>query len=243
MVVLQVRVAVVAELLPDQPRLSIIVPVLNEADCLDQNLAKLFALPRVNSHCEVIVSDGGSTDRSLEIAQSYPCRIVHCNAGRATQMNTAWRQANGRFLLFLHADSSLPVNFYDAFETDAEWGFFRLRLDNRALIYRIIESAINLRTRWSRVAGGDQGLFFKRTFFDSINAYPPIPLMEDVAICKIARRYNRPAIIASAITGSSRRWQQQGVIKTVLLMWLLRLAYWLGVNPERLQKIYYPQRG
>jgi rSAM/selenodomain-associated transferase 2 len=240
MAVPQVRVAVAAELLPDSPQLSIIIPVLNEADCLDQGLARLFALQWVTNHAEVIVSDGGSRDGSLDIASQYPCSIVHSKAGRATQMNAASKTARGQFLLFLHADSTLPEDFNCFIETDAKWGFYRLRLSDDAFVYRIIETAINLRTRISQVAGGDQGLYFKRNFFESLNAYPKIPLMEDIAICKTARRIAKPIIIGSAISSSNRRWRDNGIFKTVLLMWSLRLAYWLGVDPHRLHKLYYP---
>ncbi len=232
-----------AEPLPDQPRLSIIIPVLNEADCLDQTLASLFNQPWVKHHCEIIVSDGGSDDDSLEIAQRHPCKIVRSGAGRARQMNTASSAARGKTLLFLHADSRLPRDFGDMIDTDASWGFFRIRLSGTGLAYRIIEGAINLRTRISSVAGGDQGLYFERHFFESLDGYPRIPLMEDIAISKKARRLAAPLVIEPAITSSSRRWQQQGIVKTVLLMWSLRLAFWLGVDPQRLHRIYYPQRG
>ena len=229
-----------AEPLPDRPQLSIIIPVLNETDCLDQGLAKLFALQWITEHAEVIICDGGSEDGSLDIASRYPCRIVHSNAGRATQMNAASKSARGKFLLFLHADSNLPGDFNCFIEADAKWGFYRLRLSDGAFAYRVIEAAINLRTRISHVAGGDQGLYFERQFFESINAYPQIPLMEDIAICKTARRLARPFVIDSAISSSGRRWQKKGIVKTVLLMWTLRFAYWLGVDPRRLHKIYYP---
>ena len=237
------RAAVVAEPLPDRPLLSIIIPVLNEVDCLDQTLANLLKQPWVKHHCEIIVSDGGSDDGSLEIAQRHPCKIVHSGAGRARQMNAASSTAQGKTLLFLHADSRLPRDFGDMIDSNASWGFFRIRLSGNGLPYRIIEAAINLRTRLSRVAGGDQGLFFERQFFESLDGYPRIPLMEDIAISKKARRLAPPLVIEPAITSSSRRWQQQGIVKTVLLMWSLRLAFWLGVNPQRLHRIYYPQRG
>ena len=226
--------------MPDSPQLSIIIPVLNEADCLDRGLARLFTLQWVTNHAEVIISDGGSNDGSLDIANRYPCSIVHSNAGRATQMNAASKTAQGKFLLFLHADSTLPEDFNRFIDADANWGFFRLRLNNDAFVYRIIEAAINLRTRVSQVAGGDQGLYFNRHFFESLNAYPKIPLMEDIAICKTARRLAKPLIIGSAISSSNRRWRDNGIVKTMLLMWSLRFAYWLGVDPRRLHKIYYP---
>ena len=229
--------------MPDLPRLSIIIPVLNEADCLEQSLQRLFAHPWVDRHCEVIVCDGGSRDGSLEIAARYPCRIESAEAGRALQMNRGAELARARHLLFLHADSQLPDDFSDRIQLGSAWGVFRLRLNSSAPVYRMIESAINLRSRITKVAGGDQGLYFESDFFQTLGAYPSIPLMEDIAICKAARKRARPSIILSPVTSSSRRWQENGVIKTILLMWSLRLAYWLGVSPGRLHRIYYPQRG
>ena len=227
----------------DAVQLSIIIPMLNEADCLEQSLSRLFSLYWVKDHCEVIVCDGGSQDDSLEIARRYSCRIVHSATGRALQMNRGAAVASGRHLLFLHADSILPANLDGSFPDNACWGHFRLRLDNDALVYRMIEFAINLRSRVTRVAGGDQGLFFARDFFQSLGGFPAIPLMEDVAICKLARREAKPEVIAAALHSSSRRWQNNGVLKTILLMWSLRLAYYCGVDPVRLHRIYYPQRG
>jgi rSAM/selenodomain-associated transferase 2 len=226
-----------------QPQLSIIIPVLNEAGCLDQSLAALFSLPWVARHCEVIVCDGGSIDGSLAIAAGYRCCVLHGEAGRARQMNTGAAAARGKHLLFLHADSTLPPIPTPIFSSTAKWGFFRLRLNDGAAVFRVIEAAINLRSRVTGIAGGDQGLFFEREFFESLGAFPQIPLMEDIAICKTARRLSRPQVIEAPIRSSSRRWKNNGIIKTILLMWSLRLAYWLGVNPDRLYRIYYPQEG
>jgi rSAM/selenodomain-associated transferase 2 len=251
----QARAAVVAEPLtdakpetlpdplPDSTLLSIIIPVLNEAECLDKSLTRLFEDPWIAGNGEVIICDGGSRDDSLAIAHRYPCRIVHSAAGRALQMNQGAKIAQGHQLLFLHADSVLPTNLDEQFPAAASWGYFHLRLDNKAVVYRIIESAINLRSRMTHVAGGDQGLFFTRDFFYQLGTFPVIPLMEDVAICKLARRQAKPLMITSPIQSSSRRWQDNGVLKTILLMWSLRLAYWLGVDPDRLHRIYYPQQG
>lgn len=232
-----------AEHSTDSPQISIVIPVLNEADCLGRSLDYLFALPGLRERCEVIVSDGGSVDGSLEIATRHACVIVTGNAGRASQMNAGAARARGDYLLFLHADSRLPAAFLPAIAGCPEWGFFRLRLDGRNPAFRIIESAINLRTALTRVAGGDQGLFFARPFFDSLGGFPRIPLMEDIAICKLARRRSAPRIPRAPITSSSRRWQQRGIFRTVLLMWWLRFAYWAGVDPRRLHRYYYPGSG
>lgn len=237
------RAVVVAEPLPDPISVSIIIPVLNEAELLGSSLANLFTRRWIQENCEVIICDGGSEDATVEIAGRYPCRIIRANPDRAKQMNLASAVARGDFLLFLHADSLLPENFGEESKLTGKWGFFRLHLDGKAAIYRVIESTINLRTKLSRVAGGDQGLYFNRHFFDSFQGFPQIPLMEDIAICKKARRLAKPVIIDQPLTSSSRRWQNKGVVRTVLLMWSLRCAYWLGVDPQRLYKIYYPQRG
>ena len=228
--------------LPDAVTTSIVIPVLNEAGCLDRSLSRLFANAWVRDHCEIIVSDGGSSDASLEIAAGHRCSIVHSEAGRARQMNRGAAAARGDYLLFLHADSRLPADWSPGFEGTASWGFFRIRLDHPALAYRVIETAINLRSRLTRVAGGDQGLFFERAFFERLGRFAEIPLMEDIAICKQARRHARPLIISTPMSTSCRRWQQRGIVSTVVLMWLLRLAYWLGVDPDRLHRLYYPRR-
>ncbi len=231
-----------AEHSAEAPQLSIVIPVLNEAEILAQSLDDLFARDWMRTQAEVIVCDGGSRDDSPRIAATYPCRLISSEPGRARQMNLAAAAARGNLLLFLHADSRLPQDFVPAQLDGAPWGFFPVRLSGRGAGLRVIERAINLRTRLTRVAGGDQGLFFARAFFESLGAYPPIPLMEDIAISKRARQKQRPRILAQPLHSSSRRWRQQGVVRTVLLMWWLRLAYWLGADPVRLHEIYYPGR-
>lgn len=227
--------------LADRPRLSIIVPVLDEVDCLGETLESLFDCSWLRENCEVLVSDGGSSDGSLEIAARYPCEIVRGVAGRALQMNAAANRAHGEWLLFLHADSRLPAGIEEIIESAAEWGFFRLRLSGEERALRVIESAVNLRSALTKVAGGDQGMFFRRRFFASLGGFPDIPLMEDIDICKRARRHAAPLVVCSPMISSSRRWQRQGILRTVLLMWWLRFAYWLGADPVRLHRIYYPQ--
>ena len=230
-----------AEPLPDLVSVSIVIPVLNEADLLDSCLSRLFARLKSRSDVEVIVCDGGSSDKTLTIASQHPCQLIQTKPGRAIQMNEASKLAQGEWLLFLHVDSLPPDNYLDQITSATSWGFFRLRLNGNHFLFPVIGSAINLRSGISRVAGGDQGLYFKRVFFQSIQGFPQIPLMEDVAICKLARRLARPNIIKQPMITSSRRWQKNGILKTVVLMWSLRLAYWLGVDPLRLHKIYYPQ--
>ena len=225
--------------LPEPDTLSIIIPVLNEAARLDACLSRLAPLTGNGASVDILVVDGGSSDSSPDIAARHPCRLVDSRAGRAAQMNAGATRARGEMLLFLHADSRLPADFDPAQLAGAEWGFFRVALSGRGRALRVIETAINLRTRATRVAGGDQGLFFSRECFAALGGFPPIPLMEDIAISKLARRRAAPRIIASPMTTSSRRWRERGIVRTVVLMWGLRLAYWLGVDPGRLHRIYY----
>jgi len=217
---------------------SIIIPAYNEASQLELSLKKLFDEMPDNSEIEVILSDGGSTDNTLDIANNYPCRILSSDIGRAKQMNSASRHANGDFLLFLHADSSLPDNWLNQVQGSLKWGFFPVKLSGQHWLLRVIERTINLRSRISRVATGDQGLYFSRSFFQALEGFPDIPIMEDIAISKRARKISEPTIGQYPVITSSRRWEQQGIIKTVLLMWGLRLAYWLGISPNRLHRIY-----
>ena len=226
-----------------EPRVSIIIPVLNEADQLADCLDHLYSYSWVRESAEIIVCDGGSNDGTVQILNRYPCQYLTSPRGRALQMNRGAEIARGAYLLFLHADSRLPNSFDGCPSFTNDWGFFRVGLDDAALVYRIIETTINWRTSLTRIAGGDQGLFFERDFFSRIYGFPPIPLMEDIAISKQARSQSRPQIIQARLRSSSRRWKQNGIVKTILLMWMLRLAYWLGVSPRRLHRIYYPQRG
>ena len=230
------------ELLPDPIRLSIIIPILNEGACLDRTLDRLFAASWLDERCEVILCDGGSTDESLAIAARYPCRVEHSPPGRAAQMNHGAVSARGDYLLFLHADTELPADFDPQLLDGASWGYFHLRLDDEARAYRVIESMINWRTGLSRIAGGDQALFFERECFNSLGCFPAIPLMEDLEICRRARKLSAPRMLPHRVTSSSRRWQDNGLVRTVLLMWSLRLAYWLGVSPRRLHQLYYPRQ-
>lgn len=220
---------------------SIIIPTLNEADSINATLEHIYQT-RDRHRIEVIISDGGSTDRTIDIAKSKPCSIVQGSSGRAQQMNRAARRAKGNLLLFLHADTRLPEGWFDAVRRADKWGFFPLKLSGKHGFLRVIERAVTLRSRLTSVAGGDQALFFKRDYFDLIGGYSDIPLMEDIAICKAARRSAKPDIPADAVITSSRRWETKGIARTVLLMWLLRLGYFAGLSPQRLHRLYYPQQ-
>ncbi|PIE36381.1 MAG: glycosyl transferase [Gammaproteobacteria bacterium] len=220
--------------------LSIILPVLNEAATLEAHLQALQVLRRRG--VELIGVDGGSRDNSLALLQQYCDRALHSPPGRSTQMNAGAECASGDCLLFLHADTRLPANADSLLEHTlrrADWGRFDLRLDNPRWPYRLIARLINLRSRYSCVATGDQALFFRRDFFQQLGGYAAIPLMEDIDISKRARRAGRYAPLRARVTTSARRWEQHGIIATVLLMWQLRLRYFLGQSPQQLHKRYY----
>ena len=220
---------------------SIIIPTLNEAAALPHSLKDLLATIEYLSQVEILVCDGGSVDDTQNQAQQFPVIVLNTPAGRALQMNAGAKQAMGDWLLFLHADTRLPRNWMQLIEQcDGEWGRFDIHLSGRHWLFRIIEKAMNLRSRKTSIATGDQVLFFKRDFFNKLGGFPEIPLMEDIAISKNARNYALPECIPQQVVSSSRRWEKNGIIRTVLLMWLLRLAFWLGIKPDTLHRLYYP---
>ncbi len=224
---------------PVRPSFSIIIPTLNEADGITATLqATLDSRP--NSVPQIIISDAGSQDATLQQAQAFPVRIVNSEPGRARQMNAGAALASGDWLLFLHADTRLPADWQKLIsQCNADWGRFDVRLDGQHWSFRIIEKMMNWRSCVSAVATGDQAMFMRRDFFHRLGGFPEIPLMEDIALSKRARRHSRPACLQPPVITSARRWQKNGILRTILLMWSLRLAYWLGVKPATLHKIYY----
>lgn len=226
-------------------RISLIIPVLNEGKTLKGFLDRLQNY-RSRGH-EIILVDGGSDDGSLALGDGLVDRQLHSAPGRARQMNRGAAEAAGQVLLFLHADSELPggadhlINQGLA-DSGRGWGWFDTRLDSRAPAYRLIGRMMSLRARLTRVATGDQALFVRRPLFESLGGFPEIPLMEDIAISKRLRRTGKPWVLAPCVVTSSRHWQRRGLLRTVWLMWSLRLQYFLGVPPERLHRRYYPGR-
>lgn len=221
--------------------ISIVVPVLNEAEAIAQSLLPLQDL---RGHTvEIIVTDGGSRDGTRDAAQALADRVIEAPRGRASQMNAGAGVAHGEVLLFLHADTRLPsgwsVKVRDALEaTNREWGRFDVRLDGGHPMLRIVEQAMNLRSRLSGIATGDQAIFVTRAAFDAIGGFPHIALMEDVALCSALRSRTRPACLRERVVTSSRRWERRGIARTIALMWRLRLEYALGADPDRLARMY-----
>jgi len=217
-------------------KLSIVIPTLNEASHIESLLAQLS-----DENVELIVVDGGSDDQTVQRA-SVHAKLVYSSTGRAVQMNAGAAAANGDWLWFLHADSQLsqPLNAYvdEITQSSSVWGRFNVRLDDARFMFRVIERLMNARSCFTSVATGDQGLFVDRRLFAELGGYPELPLMEDVALSKRLRKVMPVNCSSLSLITSARRWQQRGVLKTILLMWWLRLAYVLGVSPARLSQWY-----
>lgn len=222
-------------------RLSIIIPTLNEAAAIAATLAPLQAL-RHAQH-EVIVVDGGSDDATAAIAATAADRVVTAARGRARQMNAGAALATREALLFLHADTALPADCAELIgagmrRTRRRWGRFDVRLSGAPPLLRVIETAMNLRSRVSGIATGDQAMFVERALFEQVGGFPDQPLMEDIALSRLLKRRGRPLCLRARVVTSSRRWETRGIVRTVLLMWRLRLAYFCGADPRRLARHY-----
>ena len=221
-------------------KVSIIIPVLNEAEHIVDTLTSLSVF-RNQGH-EVIVVDGGSTDLTVAQAEPLADKVLHGDRGRALQMNTGIEAATGDVLLFLHADTKLPDDALTAVsQTIADgyfWGRFDVRLSGRQFMLRIIERMMNIRSCVTGIATGDQAIFISRECLDIVGRYSALPLMEDIDYSKRLREVGWPACLKKAVVTSSRRWEDRGVWKTVLLMWRLRLLYFLGVPAEKLAEQY-----
>jgi rSAM/selenodomain-associated transferase 2 len=218
-------------------RLSVVVPALNEAAGIRAALEALAPLRR-RGH-EVIVADGGSSDGTARLAAGLCDRVIDSPRGRALQMNAGARAASGAALLFLHADTRLPERA-DELVLDSLavslWGRFDVEIDGRHPLLRVVACAMNLRSRLSGIATGDQAIFVRR---DDFPGFPQIALMEDVAFSRAMKRRGRPACRREKVLTSGRRWESRGVLRTIVLMWRLRLLYFLGARPDDLARIYH----
>ena len=223
-----------------QVRLSIVIPTLNEGHRIAALLEDLQRL-RTEGH-EIILVDGGSGDDTVERARTRVDQLTITAHGRARQMNAGAKLASNAMLWFLHADSRVPEGAPQKILADASetiWGRFDIQLSGRDWRLRIVERLMNWRSCLSGIATGDQGIFVSRALFEAIGCFPDQPLMEDIALCKRLRRQVRPYCIhAPRLQTSSRRWETQGILRTILLMWGLRLAYALGAPAERLARHY-----
>jgi rSAM/selenodomain-associated transferase 2 len=225
-------------------KLSIILPALDEAAAIEATLAA--AAPARSLGAEVIVVDGGSRDATRALAAPLCDRVIDSPRGRAAQMNAGAAAAAGDVLLFLHADTLLPPTAHDdverALAAGREWGRFDVVIAGADPMLAVVALFMNARSRLTGVATGDQAIFATRAAFDAAGGFPAIPLMEDVALSKALGRRSPPASLASRVITSGRRWERRGTIRTVLLMWRLRLAYALGADPHRLARRYDVER-
>jgi rSAM/selenodomain-associated transferase 2 len=220
--------------------LSIVIPALNEEAGLAEALDALAPLRARGA--EVIVADGGSTDASVAIAAGRCDRVLTAPRGRAAQMNAGAAGARGDVLLFLHADTRLPEEadrlIGDGLAGGRTWGRFDVRIMGRHPLFPVIAALMNARSRLTGIATGDQAIFVTKDAFTAIGGYPDILLMEDIVLSRRLGRLGRPACLAARVTTSGRRWEKGGVIRTILLMWRLRLAFWLGADPAKLAVSY-----
>lgn len=223
------------------PTLTIVMPVLNEAAGIVQALRALAPLRARGA--ELMVADGGSSDDTVALARAGGARVIHAPRGRALQMNAGAQHAGGDVLLFLHADTELPANadilIAQALAAGSRvWGRFDVRIEGRHSFLRVIAALMNLRSRWTGIATGDQAMFMTRAAFEAVGGFAAQPLMEDIAMSARLLKHSRPACLRARVSTSGRRWESRGVWRTVLLMWRLRFAYWRGAAPEQLAELY-----
>lgn len=223
------------------PRISVVIPALDEAGEIEETLRALQPLRR-RGH-EVIVVDGGSADATVELARPLVDQVIDSTPGRACQQNAGAAAATGDVLLFLHADTRVREDADRVVREGMKrsgrgWGRFDVRLSGRHPLLRVVERMIGARSRLSGIATGDQGVFVRRDWFTRAGGFPDVPLMEDVALSRALKRLGPPLCLRETVTTSSRRWEERGILRTVLLMWRLRWAYARGADPAVLAERY-----
>lgn len=224
-------------------KISIIIPTLNEVG----NIKEAIAITQPSTNVEVIVVDGGSQDDTVAIARSLGVKVILSSPGRAAQMNAGAVAASGNILLFLHADTRLPIGFDDMIRTALQQsgtvaGAFRLRIDASLLSLRWVEWGVNVRSHFWQMPYGDQAFFLTREVFQEIGGFPELPIMEDFELIRRLKRIGRIVIIPTPVITSARRWLQKGVFKTTLLNQIVIIAYLLGVSPERIHRWYQREK-
>ena len=228
--------------------LSVVIPVLNDQSCLE-NLLNTLARYRLDN-AEIIVVDGGSTDRTREIAALAGVRLVSSEAGRGNQLQAGFRASTGSLVLMLHADSGVSSDlFYEITKIiksrinrgEQCWGRFKASLfsDVYPRSLWIIAAAMEMRSRATSICTGDQGIFVSRELLLKVGGIPEQPLMEDIELSKRLRAHIRPVIISKLIHASPRKWEDDGLVRTVLRMWIYRARYFFGGDPELLSRDYY----
>ena len=218
------------------------MPALNEAESIQSTLLSVALLPPGLAR-EVIVVDGGSQDDTTTRAAELGARVISSPRGRALQMNAGAEVATADYLMFLHADTCLTRPAGDALNQSlcdgAFWGRFDVRLSGSGTALRLVEFAMNRRSRWTGIATGDQAIFVRGDVFRRLGGFPPIRLMEDIALSRRLRRIAAPDCLRERVITSSRKWEREGIARTIALMWWLRLRYRLGTDPDWLAATYY----
>jgi rSAM/selenodomain-associated transferase 2 len=226
-------------------RFSIIIPVLNEEAILEKQLGHLVC--QCSHHdCELLIVDGGSADRTIEIAQRFG-KVITSPRGRATQMNAGAAVATGEILLFLHADTLLPDDAFCAIEhaltaQEVVGGAFQICFNCNQWPYRLVALTTNLRSRLRNIFTGDQAYFVRSASFKSIGGFPDQPLMEDLEIIRRLRKIGKVVLLLQYVTTSARRHEKMGLVRSVLFMWYLRTLYRFGASPAKLQRKYVDVR-
>jgi rSAM/selenodomain-associated transferase 2 len=222
-------------------KLSIIIPVLNEGEGIAAALDALAGMRALGT--EVIVVDGGSRDATIQRARLRADLVISAPRGRAVQMNAGAAKATGDILLFLHADTQLSRHADHVVLSGLErsgraWGRFDVKIEGRHPLLIVVGFLMNIRSRLTGIATGDQAIFARRDAFQEAGGYPEIPLMEDIALCKRLKRVSRPLCVSERAITSGRRWEENGVLATMVLMWRLRFAYFFGADPKELARQY-----
>lgn len=219
--------------------LTIIIPALNEQAGIETFLQNLQLL---RPQCKLLLVDGGSDDDTAALAQPYVDNVLHAESGRAMQMNAGAAIASAPVLLFLHADTYLPEDaisqIQDAINSGYCWGRFDVQLTGQHFLLKLVAWLMNIRSRWSGIATGDQAIFVLRTLFEQQSGYADITLMEDIELSARLKKVSKPFCVRSKVTSSGRRWISFGIVRTITLMWWLRLQYSTGTSPERLALLY-----
>jgi rSAM/selenodomain-associated transferase 2 len=218
---------------------SIIIPTLNEEQTIQ---SCLLALQSLRNECEIIIVDGDSIDNTRILASSLADKVITSSKGRAKQMNNGARHAMGNVLIFLHADTCLPENALQLIQqqlsNSGKWGRFDIQLSGRHFMLKVIAQMMNWRSKLTGIATGDQAIFITRPAFEKAGQYPEINLMEDIALCKALRKISPPICLKDKVISSGRRWEHNGIYRTILLMWILRLRYFFGTDPQTLAFLY-----
>lgn len=222
--------------------LSIIIPTFNE----QKNIRDLLRLLQPVRDCgaELIVVDGGSTDSSCEVAEPLCDHLIHSERGRAMQMNAGAAIANGELLWFLHADSIPSDAVFDRLQKICDsgehiWGRFNISMSGSHFLLKIVAFMMNIRSWVTGIATGDQGIFIHRNLFEEVNGFSNISLMEDISMCSELKKIKMPFCCREKLVTSSRKWEEKGVFRTIVLMWWIRFAYAMGRNPKKLHQQYY----